>query len=175
MIEYYEHMKKLNLLSLATIFLSSCATTPVDIRETVPELFDPELKKGKIFIFSNHNDIRSIHIRVNGEEKEIRHKETLIFDLNEGQNTIQSFDKLFGDEFGNCDKDPYTFDSQLFEDQTHYFVIQHGYDKAIYLVPCYKDFHVKESAFIDQINNPRSQSGEFFQGATESFLREFVF
>lgn len=168
-------MKKLNLLSLVIIFLSSCATTTVDISEVVPELFDPELKKGKIFIFSNHNDIRSINIRVNGEEREIKHKETLIFDLNEGQNSIQSFNMLFGDEFGNCDKDPYTFDPELFEDQTHYFVIQRGYEKKINLATCLRDYHVKESAFIDQINNPRSQSSEIFQGATESFLREFVF
>ena len=52
---------------LVALFLSSCGTTYIDqygysvatpeqVREVIPELFDPELKKGKIFVFSNQND-----------------------------------------------------------------------------------------------------------------------
>ena len=42
----------------------------MDQRKVIPE-FDPELKKGKIFIFSNHVDIRKINIRVNDEVREM--------------------------------------------------------------------------------------------------------
>ena len=35
---------------LLLIILSSCATTTIDQRQIIPELFDPELKKGKIFV-----------------------------------------------------------------------------------------------------------------------------
>ena len=55
---------------LIVLLLSSCVTVDVDQREIIPELFDPELKRGKIFIFSNHADIGTIHIRVNDEERE---------------------------------------------------------------------------------------------------------
>ena len=169
-------MKEINLITLIIIFISSCSTTTVNHRELIPELFDPELKKGKIFIFSNHNDNSSINIRLNGEERQIKHKEILVFKLKDGQNSIQSFRKLFGDEFGNCDEAPYTFDTKMFTDeQTHYFIIQYIFDSQIFKDACLKDFHVKESVFIDQIANPRSQSGEFLQDMTESFFREFVF
>ena len=59
-------MKTIKLI--LTIFLiSSCATRVVDQRKVIPELFDPELKKGKIFVFSNHMDPIPLNIRVNGE------------------------------------------------------------------------------------------------------------
>ena len=68
------------------IIVSSCATTQIDYKQIVPELFDPELKKGKIFVFSNHVDVRSINIRVNDEVRKMKHAETQIFDLQQGQN-----------------------------------------------------------------------------------------
>ena len=72
-----------NIRLILTFFLiSSCVTTVVDQRKVIPELFDPELKKGKIFIFSNHVDIRTINIRVNDEVREMKHTETQIFDWN---------------------------------------------------------------------------------------------
>ena len=64
---------------LVVIFLSSCATTSIDQREIIPELFDPELKNGKIFVFSNHNDPRMIHVRVNDEYQQMKHKDLKIF------------------------------------------------------------------------------------------------
>ena len=162
---------------LVVIFLSSCATTSIDQREIIPELFDPELKKGKIFVFSNHVDIRTINIRVNGELREMKHTETQIFDLKQGQNSLSSFMVFGGNEQENCDDQPYTFSTEIFpEVETYYFVIQSVFDKdRILKVRCFKDFQVNEDFFVKQIENPRSGSSEFFQDLTEDFFREFVF
>ena len=162
---------------LVVIFLSSCATTSIDQREIIPELFDPELKKGKIFVFSNHVDIRTINIRVNDEVREMKHSETQIFDLKQGQNSLSSFMVFGGNEQENCDDQPYTFSTEIFpEVETYYFVIQSVFDKdRILKVRCFKDFQVNEDFFVKQIENPRSGSSEFFQDLTEDFFREFVF
>ena len=162
---------------LLLIILSSCATTTIDQRQIIPELFDPELKKGKIFIFSNHVDIRSINIRVNDEVREMKHTETQIFDLKQGQNSLSSFMVFGGNEQENCDDQPYTFSTEIFpEVETYYFVIQSVFDKdRILKVRCFKDFQVNEDFFVKQIENPRSGSSEFFQDLTEDFFREFVF
>ena len=159
------------------ITLSSCATTSIDQREIIPELFDPELKKGKIFVFSNHVDIRTINIRVNDEVREMKHTETQIFDLKQGQNSLSSFMVFGGNEQENCDDQPYTFSTEIFpEVETYYFVIQSVFDKdRILKVRCFKDFQVNEDFFVKQIENPRSGSSEFFQDLTEDFFREFVF
>ena len=112
------------LIICLAIFISSCTTTSIDQREIVPELFDPELKKGKIFIFSNHVDIRAINIRVNDEVRKMKHTETQIFDLKQGQNSLSSFMIFAGNEQENCDDQPYTFDTEMFpEIETYYFVI----------------------------------------------------
>ena len=162
---------------LVVIFLSSCATTSIDQREIIPELFDPELKKGKIFVFSNHVDIRTINIRVNDEVREMKHTETQIFNLKQGQNSLSSFMVFGGNEQENCDDQPYTFSTEIFpEVETYYFVIQSVFDKdRILKVRCFKDFQVNEDFFVKQIENPRSGSSEFFQDLTEDFFREFVF
>ena len=159
------------------ITLSSCATTSIDQREVTPELFDPELKKGKIFVFSNHVDIRTINIRVNDEVREMKHTETQIFDLKQGQNSLSSFMVFGGNEQENCDDQPYTFSTEIFpEVETYYFVIQSVFDKdKILKVRCFKDFQVNEDFFAKQIENPRSGSSEFLQHLTEDFFREFVF
>ena len=159
------------------ITLSSCATTSIDQREIIPELFDPELKKGKIFVFSNHVDIRTINIRVNDEVREMKHTETQIFDLKQGQNSLSSFMVFGGNEQENCDDQPYTFSTEIFpEVETYYFVIQSVFDKdRILKVRCFKDFQVNEDFFVKQIENPRSGSSEFLQHLTEDFFREFVF
>ena len=160
-----------------SITLSSCATTSIDQREIIPEFFDPELKKGKIFVFSNHVDIRTINIRVNDEVREMKHTETQIFDLKQGQNSLSSFMVFGGNEQENCDDQPYTFSTEIFpEVETYYFVIQSVFDKdRILKVRCFKDFQVNEDFFVKQIENPRSGSSEFFQDLTEDFFREFVF
>ena len=162
---------------LLLIILSSCATTTIDQRQIIPELFDPELKKGKIFVFSNHVDIRTINIRVNDEVREMKHTETQIFDLKQGQNSLSSFMVFGGNEQENCDDQPYTFSTEIFpEVETYYFVIQSVFDKdRILKVRCFKDFQVNEDFFVKQIENPRSGSSEFFQDLTEDFIREFVF
>lgn len=158
------------------IIVSSCATTKVEYRQIVPELFDPELKKGKIFVFSNHVDIRSINIRVNGEVRKMKHAETRIFDLQQGQNSIFSFMSIAGSEQENCDNQPYTFNTEMFpEVETYYFVIQKGLEGRVLSIACFKDFQVDEDFFLKQIENPRSGSGEFFDKLTTEFLEEFVF
>ena len=61
---------------LVALFLSSCGSTYIDqygysvatpehLREAIPELFDLELKKGKIFVFSNQVDPFPMNIRHN--------------------------------------------------------------------------------------------------------------
>ena len=165
-----------NIRLILTFFLiSSCATTVVDQRKVIPELYDPELKKGKIFIFSNHVDIRTINIRVNGEVREMKHTETQIFDLKQGKNSVFSFMIFAGNEQENCDDQPYTFNTDMYpETETYYFVIQKGF-KGLLNTACFKDFQVNEDFFLKQMENPRSGSSEFFQDLTEDFLREFIF
>ena len=166
-----------NIRLILTFFLiSSCTTTVVDQRKVIPELFDPELKKGKIFIFSNHVDIRTINIRVNDEVRQMKHTETQIFDLKQGKNSVFSFMIFAGNEQENCDDQPYTFDTEMFpEIETYYFVIQKGFNGGILNIACFKDFQVNEDFFLKQMENPRSGSSEFFQDLTEDFFREFIF
>ena len=163
---------------IVTLFLiSSCATTVVDQRQVIPELFDPELKKGKIFVFSNHMDPIPMNIRVNGEVRKIKHTETQIFDLKDGQNSVKNLGRVSTGESSNCDKQPYTFNTEMFpEVETYYFVIQQGFDSAIFLtLPCFKDFEVNEKAFLKQINNPRNGGSEFLQGLSKSFINSLIF
>ena len=158
------------------IIVSSCATTQIDYKQIVPELFDPELKKGKIFVFSNHVDVRSINIRVNDGVRKMKHAETQIFDLQQGQNSIFSFMRIAGSEQENCDDQPYTFNTEMFpEIETYYFVIQKGVEGRLIAIACFKDFQVDEDVFLRQIQNPRSGSGEFFEKLTNEFFEEFVF
>ena len=158
------------------ILLSSCSTTSIDQRQAVPELFDPELKKGKIFVFSNHVDIRPINIRVNDEVRRMKHMQTEIFELKEGQNSVFSFMSIGGNEQENCDDQPFTFNTEIFPNiETYFFVIQQGFEGTILTFTCFKDFQVDEDVFLKQIENPRSGSNEFLQDLTEDFFREFVF
>ena len=168
---------KLSYSLLVVIFLSSCATTSIDQREIIPELFDPELKKGKIFVFSNQVDPLAMNIRVNDEVRKIKHTQTQIFDLEEGQNSVFSFKSIAGNEQQNCDDQPYTFDTKTFpEVETYYFLIQKGYDKnKILKILCFRDFEVSEEVFLGQIENPRSGGDEAFQGLFNGFMDEFVF
>ncbi len=162
---------------IAIIFISSCATTNIDQRQVIPELSDPDFKKGKIFVFSNQVDPRSMNIRVNNEVRKIKHTQTQIFDLKEGQNSVFSFMSIAGNEQENCDDQPYTFDTKTFpEVETYYFLIQKGYDKnKILKILCFKDFEVSEEAFLRQIENPRSLGNEAFQSIFNDFMNEFVF
>ena len=173
---------------LVALFLSSCGSTYIDqygysvatpeqVREAIPELFDPELKKGKIFVFSNQSDPFPMNIRVNDEVRKIKHTQTQIFDLKEGQNSVFSFMSIAGNEQENCDDQPYTFDTKTFpEVETYYFLIQKGYDgNKMLKILCFKDFDVSEEAFLRQIENPRSLGGEATQAFIEGYINEFVF
>ena len=171
---------------LVALFLSSCGTTYIDqygysiatpehLREAIPELFDLELKKGKIFVFSNQVDPFPMNIRVNDEVRKIKHTQTQIFDLKEGQNSVFSFKGSAVSQ--NCDDQPYTFDTKAFpEIETYYFLIQKGYDgNKMLKILCFKDFEVSEEAFLRQIENPRSPGNEAFQILFNDFMDEFVF
>ena len=167
-----------NIISLLSLFfITSCATTSIDYREIIPELFDSELKKGKIFVLSNQVDFRSMNIRVNDEVRKIKHTETQIFELKQGKNSVFSFMSIAGSEQENCNDQPYTFNTEMFpEVETYYFVIQSVIDKNTILKSrCFKDFQVNEDFFIKQMENPRSGSNEFFQDMTADFMREFIF
>jgi len=175
-IQLVKNILKFSFAFLILLILSSCATPTIDSRQIIPELFDPEFKKGKIFVFSNHVDIRTINIRVNDEVREMKHTETQIFDLKQGQNSLSSFMIFGGNEQENCDDQPYTFNTEMFpEIETYYFVIQRGFEGTIFTIACFKDFQVNEDVFLRQIENPRSGSGEFFEGLTSEFFKEFVF
>ena len=170
-------MKFLYSLSVV-LLLSSCATTSIDQREIIPELFDPELKKGKIFVFSNHIDPRSLNLRVNDEVRKIKHTQTQIFDLKDGQNSVFSFmNSIAGGEQENCDDQPYTFNTNMFpEVETYFFVIQKGYDtSAIFKLLCFKDFEINEEAFRRQIENPRSRRNEALDALAQSLVEDFIF
>ena len=171
---------------LLSLFLSSCGSTYIDqygysvatpeqVREAIPELFDPELKKGKIFVFSNQNDPFPMNIRVNDEVRKIKHTQTQIFDLKEGKNSVFSFKGIAVSQ--NCDDQPYTFDTKIFPDvETYYFLIQKGYDgNKMLKILCFKDFEVSEEVFLRQIENPRSLGNEAFQFLFNDFMDEFVF
>jgi len=168
-------MKFISII-LISVSISSCATTTFEPKDIIPELFDSEQKKGKIFVFSNHTDKRNITIRVNNEEREMKHTDIEIFDLKDGQNSIYSFRNRLDVEFLNCDDEPYTFDTEMFQDsETHYFVIQYIFNKQIFVTPCLKDVHINEERFLWYVQNPRNGTNEFFQDLTEDFFREFIF
>ena len=110
-----------------------------------------------------------MNIRVNGEVRKIKHTETQIFDLKDGQNSVKNLGR-------NCDKQPYTFNTEMFpEVETYYFVIQQGFDSTIRTLTCFKDFEVNEKAFLKQINNPRNGGSEFLQDLSKSFINSLIF
>ena len=170
-------MKYFLIAFITTLIVSCTTTTSIDTKEVIPELFDSKFKKGKIFVYSNHLDPRNINIRVNDEVRKMKHTDTQIFDLQQGQNSVLSFMIFAGNEQENCDDQAYTFNTDMFpEVETYYFVIQSVIDKnKILKTRCFKDFQVNEDVFLRQIENPRSRNNEFIQDMTEDFIREFIF
>ena len=61
------------------------------------------------------------------------------------------------------------------DEESHFFTIQSGFEGVIFTLRCFKDFHVKEAEFLNQINNPRSRSGELFEKIADDFVDEFIF
>ncbi len=153
----------LNLLSV--FFLFSCESidwyTTLEendnAQEILDQLNDPELKKGKIFVFSQHIDDVVAKIRVNDEVFLIRRNEILSFELKEGDNSIYTYLIAFGDEVSNCDKEPYIFNTKNFEGyETHYFLLLEIIEGGK-LFDCFRDVHVTEEGFHYIKENPRSR------------------
>ena len=93
-----------------SLFLFSCSTLEYGLmiesdiekdgnaQEILDQLNDLELKKGKVFVFSNKQDGLWQFVRVNDEEKHMRDQEVQVFDLVDGENNIYAFGRIFGDE-----------------------------------------------------------------------------
>ena len=155
------------LCYLLTFFLFSCETLDsiVDMRSTLErndnaqqildQLNDSELKKGKIFVLSWHREFLLAEIRVNEEVFSIKREEIQSFELKDGNNSLSTYLTAFGDEVGNCNKEPYVFNTNDFEDdETHYFILMEGPGP---IFTCFRDVHVKEEAFHYKKENPRSR------------------
>ena len=154
------------LYLLSLFFLFSCESldrhTTLEendnVQEILDQLNDSELKKGKIFVFSNHKDDRVIaKILVNEQVFLIKRNEVQSFELKEGNNSLYTYLVAFGDEVRNCNKEPYIFNTKDFEGyETHYFLlleIREGGKKF----DCYRDVHVTEEGFHYFQENPRSK------------------
>ena len=153
----------LNLLSV--FFLFSCESVDWyttleendNAQEILDQLNDPELKKGKIFVFSQHIDDVVAKIRVNGEVFLIRRNEVLSFELKEGDNSLYTYLVAFGDEVSNCDKEPYIFNTKNFEGyESHYFLLLEVLEGGK-VFDCFRDVHVTEEGFHYIKENPRSR------------------
>ena len=155
------------LCFLLTIFLFSCETLDsiVDMRSTLErndnaqqildQLNDSELKKGKIFVLSWHREFLLAEIRVNEEVFSIKREEIQSFELKDGNNSLSTYLTAFGDEVGNCNKEPYVFNTNDFkDDETHYFILIEAPKK---MSTCFSDVHVTEEAFHYKKENPRSR------------------
>jgi len=157
-------MKKIFSI-FSIIFLFSCASVESTLQqngnaqEILDGLASKELRKGKIFVLSNIQDIGLKNVRVNDEVVQMRDKEIQAFDLVEGENSIYSFLEIFDDEVYNCNVEQYFFNTNDFIDmETHYFMIIEIAGKEFIgrQVDCFKDVHIKEEAFFYFIDNPRS-------------------
>ena len=85
------------LFLLSVFFLFSCESVDWystleendNAQEVLNQLNDPELRKGKIFVFSQHIDEPVVaKIRINGEVFLIRRDELQSFELKEGDNSL---------------------------------------------------------------------------------------
>ena len=157
---------KNSLYLLSVFFLFSCESVDLhttleekdNAQEILDQLNDPELKEGKIFVFSKHKDGRVVaKIRVNGEVFLIRRNEVQSFELKEGDNSLYTHLVAFGDEVGNCNKEPYIFNTKDFEGyETHYFLLMEIKEERK-MFDCYRDVHVVEEGFHYFQENPRSK------------------
>ena len=103
-------MKHIYLLSI-TFFLFSCSTLEYGLmiesdiekednaQEILDQLNNSELKKRKVFVFSNTQDGLWQFVRVNNTERYMRDQEVQVFDLSDGENNVYAFGRIFGDEF----------------------------------------------------------------------------
>ena len=155
-----------------TIFLFSCTTLEYglllesDIEKEgngqiiLDQLEDPELRKEKIFVFSNTQDGLWQFVRVNNTERYMRDQEVQVFDLVDGENNVYAFGRIFGDEVNNCTGKGYSFNTKDFPQyETHFFIIAEPAERefAGRYFDCYKELHFTEEGFFYIKENPRSR------------------
>ena len=153
-------------------FLFSCTTIEYGLmlesdiekegngQQILDQLNDPELRKGKLFVFSNTQDGLSKFVRVNDTERFMRDQEVQVFDLVDGDINIYAFGRIFGDEVLNCTGDGFKFNTQDFSQyETHFFMIAQpaGREFAGRYFNCYKEVHLTEEGFFYIKDYPRSR------------------
>ena len=155
-----------------TFFLSSCTTLEYELgiqsdiekegnaQIILDQLKDSELRKGKVFVFSNIRDGLFHYVRVNETERYMRDQEVQVFDLIDGKNNIFAFLTAFGDEVYNCNGEEFVFTTKDFpEYETFFFMVVEAAESefAGRKLNCFKEFHLTEEGFFYIKDNPRSQ------------------
>ena len=155
-----------------TFFLSSCTTLEYELgiqsdmekegnaQIILDQLNDSELRKGKVFVFSNIRDGLFHYVRVNETERYMRDQEVQVFDLIDGKNNIFAFLTAFGDEVYNCNGEEFVFTTKDFpEYETFFFMVVEAAESefAGRKLNCFKEFHLTEEGFFYIKDNPRSQ------------------
>ena len=165
-------MMKYIYSTLSIFLLFSCTTLEYGLmlesdiekegnaQEILDQLNDPELRKGKVFVFSNKQDGLWQFVRVNNTEKHMRDQEVQVFDLVDGENNVYAFGRIFGDEVNNCTGKGFSFNTKDFpEYETHFFIIAEPAERefAGRYFNCYKEVHFTEEGFFYVKENPRSR------------------
>ena len=164
-------MRNIYLIAI-TFFLSSCTTLEYELgiqsdmekegnaQIILDQLNDSELRKGKVFVFSNISDGLFHYVRVNETERYMRDQEVQVFDLIDGKNNIFAFLTAFGDEVYNCNGEEFVFSTKDFpEYETFFFMVVEAAESefAGRKLNCFKEFHLTEEGFFYIKDNPRSQ------------------
>jgi len=164
-------MRNIYLIAI-TFFLSSCTTLEYELgiqsdiekegnaQIILDQLKDSELRKGKVFVFSNIRNGLFHYVRVNETEKYMRDQEVQVFDLIDGKNNIFAFLTAFGDEVYNCNGEEFVFTTKDFpEYETFFFMVVEAAESefAGRKLNCFKEFHLTEEGFFYIKDNPRSQ------------------
>ena len=164
-------MRNIYLIAI-TFFLSSCTTLEYELgiqsdmekegnaQIILDQLNDPELRKGKVFVFSNIRNGLFHYVRVNETERYMRDQEVQVFDLIDGKNNIFAFLTAFGDEVYNCNGEEFVFSTKDFpEYETFFFMVVEAAESefAGRKLNCFKEFHLTEEGFFYIKDNPRSQ------------------
>ena len=163
-------MRNIYLIAI-TFFLSSCTTLEYELgiqsdiekegnaQIILDQLKDSELRKGKVFVFSNIRDGLFHYVRVNETERYMRDQEVQVFDLIDGKNNIFAFLTAFGDEVYNCNGEEFVFTTKDFpEYETFFFMVVEAAESefAGRKLNCFKEFHLTEEGFFYIKDNPRS-------------------
>ena len=164
-------MRNIYLIAI-TFFLSSCTTLEYELgiqsdiekegnaQIILDQLKDSELRKGKVFVFSNIRNGLFHYVRVNETEKYMRDQEVQVFDLIDGKNNIFAFLTAFGDEVYNCNGEEFVFTTKDFpEYETFFFMVVETAESefAGRKLNCFKEFHLTEEGFFYIKDNPRSR------------------